>query len=244
MNASERDVILLRKLQETDRKVLSAKKELEKLPHRQAILEVRQKKDGILKKKVQVQDMLDEAETNLASYLEEDERLAVKQEGIAQKLVEVQGDYRAVTSQTRELDGVRKRREKISLEISRIGEQIDKINPVMKQIMQALSDLENKENELIQSFKQTGGSLRVVISEGEKIRKELADMIDPSLLAMYEQLLKRCGGVAVADLVGTSCGACRTTFDQSRMGKIRSEAPIADCPACHRLLIVGKGASS
>ena len=41
-----------------------------------------------------------------------------------------------------------------------------------------------------------------------------------------------------ADLVNDSCGACRSSFDSSRMSKIRSEAPIATCPACHRLLIV------
>lgn len=241
MNATEHDISVLRKLQEADRKVLSAKKEFEKLPHRNAILEVRTKKDEILKKKVQVQDMLDEAEGKLASLAQEDEQLAQKQDEISAALAEVQGDYRAVTSQTRELDGVRKRREKVALELSHVEEQMDKINPVMKQIMQALDTMDEKEKELVESFQKTGGSLRMVIDEGEKIRKELAEMIDPGLLRVYEQTLEHCGGVAVADLVGDSCGACRSTFDQSRMSRIRSEAPLATCPACRRLLIVKEG---
>ena len=66
MNATEHDIAILRKLQEADRKVVSAKKEFENLPHRKAILEVRTKKDEILKKKVQVQDMLDDEEGKLA----------------------------------------------------------------------------------------------------------------------------------------------------------------------------------
>lgn len=127
---------------------------------------------------------------------------------------------------------------KVSLELSRVEDQINKINPVMKQIMAALSTLEEKEKELVESFQKTGGSLRTVIAEGEKVRSELAQMVDPGLLKIYEQTLERCGGVALAELTNDSCGACRSSFDQSRMSKIRSEAPIATCPSCHRLLLV------
>lgn len=238
MNATEHDIAILRKLQEADRKVLTAKKEFENLPHRSAILEVRSKKDEILKKKVQVQDMLDDEEGKLTSLAQEDEQLAKKQDDISQELAEVQGDYRAVTSKTRELDGIRKRREKVSLELSRVEEQINKINPVMKQIMTALSAMEEKEKELVESFQKTGGSLRMVIVEGEKVRAELAQMIDPALLKLYEQTLERCGGVALAELVNNSCGACRISFDQSRLSRIHSEVPLATCPSCHRLLLV------
>ena len=112
------------------------------------------------------------------------------------------------------------------------------INPVMKQIMTALSAMEEKEKELVESFQKTGGSLRMVIVEGEKVRAELAQMIDPALLKLYEQTLERCGGVALAELVNNSCGACRISFDQSRLSRIHSEAPLATCPSCHRLLLV------
>lgn len=238
MNATEQDISILRKLQEADRKVLSAKKEFQNLPHREAILEVRTKKDEILKKKVQVQDMLDNEEGKLTSLVQEDEQLATKQEEITAELAEVQGDYRAVTSKTRELDGVRKRREKVALELSRVEEQVNKINPVMKQIMSALTTMEEKEKQLVESFQKTGGSLRAVIAEGEKVRTELASMVDPALLKVYEQTLERCGGVALAELVNNSCGACRISFDQSRLSRIHSEAPLATCPSCHRLLLV------
>ena len=120
MYATEHDIATLRKLQEVDRKVVSAKKEFKELPHRKAILEVRAKKDEVLKRKVQVQDMLDEAEGKLAAFVQEDELLSAKQYEITETLSQVQGDYRAVTAHPRDLDGVRKRREKVSLELSRV----------------------------------------------------------------------------------------------------------------------------
>ena len=118
MYATEHDIATLRKLQEVDRKVVSAKKEFKALPPRKAILEVRAKKDEALKRKVQAQDMLDEAEGKLAAFVQEDELLSAKQDEITETLSQVQGDYRAVTAHTRDLDGVRKRREKVSLELS------------------------------------------------------------------------------------------------------------------------------
>lgn len=238
MNATEHDIAILRKLQEVDRKVASANKEFQELPHRQAILEVRTKKDQILKKKVQVQDMLDDAEGKLADYVAEDEKLEQKQNQISAELNEVQGDYRSVTAKTRDLDGVRKRREKISLELSRVEEQVNQINPVMKQIMEALEQLEAKEQELIASFQKTGGALRQAIDEGGKARTQLAGEIDAELLATYEKTRTLCGGVAVTELKGDACGACRNTFDSNRMTKIKSQAPIATCPSCRRMLIV------
>ena len=150
----------------------------------------------------------------------------------------MQGDYRAVTAHTRDLDGVRKRREKVSLELSRVEEEVDKINPVMKQIMQALADLDAKERDLIASFQKVGGSLRAAIEEGEKARVSLAEQVDGELLKVYEKTRSACGGVALSEVHEGACSACRNTFDSSRMSKIRSQAPLATCPVCRRLLIV------
>lgn len=238
MYATEHDIATLRKLQEVDRKVVSAKKEFKELPHRKAILEVRAKKDEVLKRKVQVQDMLDEAEGKLAAFVQEDELLSAKQDEITETLSQVQGDYRAVTAHTRDLDGVRKRREKVSLELSRVEEEVDKINPVMNQIMQALADLDAKERDLIASFQKVGGSLRAAIEEGEKARVSLAEQVDGELLKVYEKTRSACGGVALSEVHEGACSACRNTFDSSRMSKIRSQAPLATCPVCRRLLIV------
>ena len=238
MNATEHDIDILLKLQEVDRRVASAQKEFDALPHRKAILEVRAKRDEVFKKKVQVQDLFDDAEGRLASLVQEDEQLSQKQDEITALLAEVQGDYRAVTAQTRELDGVRKRRDRVMLETGQVEEEVNRISPVMKQIMQALDALDEKEADLVKSFQKAGGSLRAVIAKGEEMGSELRSQLDAELLRAYEQTQGRCGAVVVARLEDDACGACRANFDQSRMSKIRSQAPIAVCPACGRLLVV------
>ena len=238
MFATSQDLEVLAKLQEIDRSIASAQKEFDEMPHRNAILEVRRKKEDVFKKKVQVQDLLDVAEGKLIDLENEEEKLSEKQREVEAALAEVQGDYRAVTAHTRDLDGVRKRREKVSLALDGVTAEIARIEPVMKQVMAALDALEGKEKELIASFQKTGTALRSAIIEGEEGRKDLACQLSPELLAAYEEARTQCGGVALAHLVEDTCGTCRNSFNPGKLGKIKSEAPLTVCPACHRLLIV------
>lgn len=238
MNATEQDIAMLEKLAEIDRKVAAAQKQFDELPHRQAILDLRDKKKEVVDKKMQVQDMLDQAEMRLGDLAVEDDALTLKQQNIQATLEEVKGDYRAVNAHTRELDGVRKRRDKVALELSRVEEQVAKIQPVMKQVMEALTALDQKEAELVSSFQKTGGGLRSAIAEGSKARDELAAKVSPEILDIYEKTRVSCGGVAVSRLQGNSCSVCRNAFDQGRVLAIKAEAPLAVCPSCRRLMVV------
>ena len=103
---------------------------------------------------------------------------------------------------------------------------------------EALAELDAKERDLIASFQKVGGSLRAAIEEGEKARVSLAEQVDGELLKVYEKTRSACGGVALSEVHEGACSACRNTFDSSRMSKIRSQAPLATCPVCRRLLIV------
>ena len=103
MFATEQDIEVLKKLQEADRIRELSEKEFENLPHRKAILEVRQKLEEIYKKKTQVQDMLDDAEESFDKLVSEDAKLSEKQKDIEKTLSEAQGDYRSVESLSKEL---------------------------------------------------------------------------------------------------------------------------------------------
>ena len=77
--------------------------------------------------------------------------------------------------------------------------------------------------------------------ELEQVRGErdaLAGTIDAELLAEYDELRKRSGGIAIARLVGGSCGGCHLSLsavDVDRIKKLPPEAP-AHCEECGRLL--------
>jgi uncharacterized protein len=96
---------------------------------------------------------------------------------------------------------------------------------------------------------ERGGALRAQIAEEEvtidgelervrRERDELASTVDAELLTEYDELRKRSGGIAIARLVGGSCGGCHLSLpavDVDRIKKLSPDAP-AHCEECGRLL--------
>ena len=76
--------------------------------------------------------------------------------------------------------------------------------------------------------------LTVVRSE----RNTAAAGIDPELLARYEELRPKSGGIAIARMVGGHCGGCHLALSAMEVDRIRKLPPEepATCEECGRLL--------
>ena len=159
MHASDQELENLKRLQHIDAEVIRNKKKLDELPQRQTILETRQKLSAIIKKKTQVQDMIDAFEDELHALLSEDERLEKKQQETQEALDRVKGDYRSVESYTKDLHGVAKRREKLTQDMERVDGELARVRPLMDQIMAGCAELDAREKKAISSFQEEGGSL-------------------------------------------------------------------------------------
>ena len=78
-------------------------------------------------------------------------------------------------------------------------------------------------------------------AELEQVRAEratIAGEVEPELLAEYDTLRPQSGGIAIARLVGASCGGCHlhlSAVEIDRIKKLPPEAP-AHCEECGRLL--------
>lgn len=238
MQTSEHDITILEALQNVDREGMLAQRDLDALPQRDEIIAVREQKAQVLSKKVQVQDMLDAAEDEFMKFFQEDEKLEARQKESESGLHEAEGDFRRVEARSKELNGIVKRRRVLSDELERCEKEINKIKPVLDQILQALIVLDKKEAALIESYQQEGGALRRVIAESESHHASLSSDLDPALYSAYEVAQARCGGVALAHLQGNTCDCCRTSFDQGKLSTLLAEAPIATCPHCRRLLVI------
>lgn len=64
--------------------------------------------------------------------------------------------------------------------------------------------------------------------------------IDPTSLALYEQIRARMSGAAVAEIMKGSCGGCHTAISPKEQAELRNVAdtPDARCPYCGCLLAV------
>ena len=136
-----------------------------------------------------------------------------------------------------------------------IGALKRRISQLEDQELELMEQLEPLDAELASAttargeLDEQGGSLRAQIveeeiaidSDLERVRAErasIATTVESALLEEYEHLRPQSGGIAIARLVGGSCGGCHlglSAVEIDRIKKLPPEAP-ARCEECGRLL--------
>lgn len=238
MQATPEEISGLIKLQQADLALIKARKQFDGLPQREQIRAARAKREEVLKKQGQADELRRRCEAELKRIEDEDASLVEKQHQVQQLIDEVQGDYRNVESRTKELDGIAKRRSVLEDEAVAKGEELEKIEAVAAQVERALEVLREQEEKATASFQKEGGALKATIAQLEEQRASLAAALPVSLADTYERTAKHCGGVAVAVLNGDACGTCRMPIDAGRLAAIKREAPLSTCPHCKRMLVI------
>ncbi|RDB61791.1 hypothetical protein C1878_10315 [Gordonibacter sp. 28C] len=238
MRATTDDLTNLLRMQQTDLELLKAKKKLEELPQRATILAARQKKRSIEQKRDQVGELRAQAEAKAAKLENEDADLAEKQRRVQEAIDGSRGDYRNVEAHTKELNGFAKRRNTLEEELTKLGEEMAKIQGVQDQVSRALAEIEKQEATAIASFQQEGGALQADIGRMTANRDALSAKLSDELRDAYDRTAARTGGVAVGLLTEGRCGVCRNVIDGGRLIELKANAPLATCPHCKRLLVV------
>ena len=238
MQATPEEISALIKLQQADMALLKARKQFDGLPQRGQIQAIRAKREEVLKKNVQADELKRRCAAELSRLEDEDASLVQKQHQVQQLIDEAKDDYRNVESRTKELNGIAKRRATLEDERVSKGEELEKIDAVIVQVERALAVLREQEEAATVSFQKEGGALKATIMQLEAERRALAEMLPEELAVKYEGVAKHCGGVAVAILNGDACGACRMPIDAGRLAAVKREAPLSSCPHCKRLLVI------
>lgn len=230
----------LLELQALDVEILRAGKRLEDLPEKTAILEIRAKQREIAGMREKADLLLRKLQAEIKARSDEtatiNEKLTVEQ----QKVMET-SDHRAVQSITREMDGLRRRVDKLEMESLKYMERVEKAQAQVGTIDEALSKLAEKEGALVERFKEVGGALQTEIAGLEGKRAKLAASLPADLLGKYESTREAKGGIGVGKLEGDTCSACRMSLPAERLRDLREGPEIGMCPECRRLLVVRSG---
>ncbi len=238
MKATPEQIKTLDALQEVDRQRIKAKRELTNLPQKEAIEQLREKRRELAEKTLQLDALLESAEKALSALNEEDEQIVQKEAATQLKIDEAQGDYRSVTSLTRDLEGMQKRRETLEFEMNKADAKLCQVKTVCDKAHAAERVLADKETAAIGEMNAHVSDLQSVIDSQTAARESLAANLPEEMIDAYDRAVKRCGGVGVSHLRDGMCSACRHGIDNNRLLQLRVDAPIAQCPACHRLLVI------
>ena len=231
------DSKVLLDLQNCDTQIMRSKRELDELPELKAIMDCRAKRKEIKGKQDQVVELLDEVEGKIAKLQAEEERVIAKIKALQDKL-DTNADYRATASITRDMEGQVKRQKSIGVEQDELLERQIKVDKLAEQVAEALAKVDHAEAHHTEHFKQKGGAIKARITELEEKRASLIAQLDSGTAQRYEALRAEKNGVAVSQLEGDHCTACRSTILDGQLAKLRKGDEIAECPNCHRMMIV------
>lgn len=238
MKADRNSINGLLQLQKVDIELLRSQKKLEELPQREKILNLRKKKQEIIAKQEQIAPMRRGVERDSTRVDDEDERLAGRQVETQKKIDEAQGDYRAIESLSKDLNGISKRRNALEEDKATFLQKLAQIEEIESQINNALATVEKQEQEVVESFQKEGGALTNAIARLEAMRESTIKNLPEELVDVYIKKKQKGGGVAVSVLQEGSCSICRTQVDPGKLLQLKAEAPLTECPSCKRMMVV------
>ena len=224
-------------LQDLDVEIMRAKKRLEELPEKREILVIRAKIKDVSTLHGKADLLVKKLTADLKAHQDEIETLTEKITAEQAKVMATT-DHRAVQSITREMDGLRRRKDKMEMESLQLMERIEKAQAQTGKIDEALTQLSERDASLCERFKAVGGALQHEIAAMEKKRTKTAAAITPSTVARYEQIRESRGGIGVGRLDGDACTACRMSLPAERILELEGGDDSSICPQCRRLIVV------
>lgn len=233
--------IALVALSEKDLEIVRATKKLSELPEKHAILEVRHKLREI--EAIAEKATLYVAQLEAAQKRAEDETATISAHIVAEQAKVDSGvisNHKELQSLSREIDSLSRQKDKKENEVLTAMEKLETGRAQAAKVAETIEKGHAKEAQLIERFQSIGGALQREIDLATKQRATLAGVLKPELLARYEALRVSKHGLGVGVLHGLQCSACRIELPSESVLLLNNAGvPIAECPSCKRLLVIG-----
>lgn len=215
--------------------------------HRRATLAERSALEDIERRIQQARAALDEA----AAARDE---VAARQEGLESEIATAErrsGEvsrrlYGGEVSASRELQAMSEEVDSLKARVSGMEDQLLEVLEEREPLDSLVSGRESELETLLSERAGAGAALAGVeavvdseIAELEAKRAQAVAEVPESLLAQYERLRSRLGGVAVARLVGNRCDGCHLSLPATEIDRIKHLKPgeLVTCDQCGRILV-------
>lgn len=149
---------------------------------------------------------------------------------------------RELQAMSDELDSLKSRASGLEDQLLEILEEREPIDSQVASQESALSQLAEERETLSSALAAAEGVVDTEVEALLGARQEAVSKVPENLLAEYERLRSRLGGVAVARLVADRCDGCHLTLPATELDRIRHLPPgeIVTCDQCGRILVPSK----
>ena len=223
-------------LSDIDLGILRLQKQLDELPHRQQILELRKKLKELEVKAEQVQKLNADAERTLKLLSNETEH---NDEQIAQTqaALDKSSEYKETSALVAEMEMLANRKEKLEEDSLTQLEKQEKILGVGAQVAEAAKKIAREEEACTNAYREVGGGLKQDIADLEHAREALVSTLPGDMAARYNKSLMSKSGIGAAHLSGNQCSGCHGSLSEGQLAKLQEGPLVGECPNCKRLIV-------
>lgn len=228
------------RLQEIDLQATRLRAKLADMPQAKTLAAIAKKTEEVSEKSKKVSAMRSECELEMQALVDEDAELVSRGEDLEVKIAE-SSEFRQISSLTRELEGVAKRRNKVAFDHGKLSDRIAKISAVEDQIADALAKLDAQRASVEAEIESTAADAKARLEELAAEFEAQARTLGQDTLKKFAAVKASKGGIAVATLQGTHCSVCRVELPEGKLIALTTGPEITECPNCHRMMVVEKG---
>ena len=220
-----------------DLDILRLQKQLDELPHKQQILDVRQRVRELESKAQQVETMAAET-ARIVKLLSDESELNDKQIEQVQVSLDKSSEYRETSSLVSEMEMLANRKAKLEEDSLIQLEKQEKIAGVRQQVIDTAKKLTGEEQAYTDAYREAGGKLLQEISDLKQAQATLVATLPENLAQRYNKALGSKAGIGAAHLMGNQCSGCHSTLGEGQLSKLVEGPLIGECPNCKRMIVV------
>jgi predicted nucleic acid-binding Zn-ribbon protein len=227
-------------VQEHDSAADRLRHRLETLPDRARLAEVEASRAAVESERNEVGDRRSEVARRQQRAEDEVASLEAKIKELNRKL------YSGTVSAPRELQAMEADVQSLKRHQSDLEDQVlvamqdaEPLDTEIARLDEEWMRLEQEAEDLAAAIAEAGGSIDAELASEVEARSKAAASVPPDLLAQYERLRAKLGGVGAARLVGNSCGGCHLSLPATELDRIRHQPPdaVVLCDQCGRILV-------
>ena len=137
---------------------------------------------------------------------------------------------------SREIDIAKKTNESQSEQAKVLTAAAGDLKTALEQRGEVLADAEDAAQAGLAELAKQTGEAEARLADLAGRRAASAALVDPGLLAKYENIKRRRAGVAVAPVVGSTCKGCHRNIPPQLSIVLQRADTIETCPNCHRII--------
>lgn len=226
---------ILLALSDIDMNILRMQKQVDELPHKKKILEVRHKIKELESKAAQVEKLAADS-ARVTQLLSDETELNESQIVATQKALDSSTEYRETSSLVSEMEMLANRKAKLEEDSLTQMEKQEKVVAVQAQVVKTAKQLAAEEQSYVDAYREAGGKLLQDISDLKHDRETLAAKLPQDMAERYLKAVEHKSGIGAAHLTGNQCSGCHSTLSEGQLAGLMESGAVGECPNCNRLI--------